>query len=130
VLVIDSPTNKLSTAATLLEPFHLSQKPLPNQAGTLSGPSGWPSVPVDAASEVAGGRALFQWNEKTVGAVVRHGKGTVVALGFGSRFADTQMGVTGDVEPDAALRKVFELQFTLLRAIIEGKLEGAVSAAQ
>jgi len=130
VLVLDSPTNQLSTAAMLLEPFQLSQTLLPNQAGTLSGPSGWPAVPVDGANEVAGGRALFRLNEKPVGAVARHGKGTVVALGFGSRFADTQMGVTGDVEPDAELRKVFDLQFALVRAIIQDKLEAVAVAAR
>jgi hypothetical protein len=123
VLVVDSPTNKLSTAAALLEPFQLSQKPLPGQTGALSGPSGWPAVPVDAANEVTGGRALFHLGGKPIGAVAGRGQGTVVALGFGSRFSDAQMGVTGDVVPDDNLRKVFDLQFALLRAIIQGKFE-------
>ena len=130
ILVLDSPTNTSSTAAMLLEPFHLLPKPLPNQAGTLSGPSGWPTVPVDAVHEIVGGQALFHLNGKPVGSVARHGKGTVVALGFGSRFTDPQMGVTGDVEPDAQLRKVFDLQFTLVRAIIDDKLEAVTSAAK
>lgn len=53
-----------------------------------------------------------------VAAKVRHGKGTVTVIGFGSRFADTYMGVTGDVIPDDELRKVFDLQFTIFKAIV------------
>jgi hypothetical protein len=123
VLVIDSPTNTLSTAAALLAPFGLSQKPLLGQGGTLSGPAGWPAVPVDGANEITGGRALFRLNDKPVGAVARHGQGAVVAIGFGSRFSDAQMGVTGDVVPEENLRKVFDLQFALLRAILRKQIE-------
>lgn len=122
VLVLDSPTNELSTAASLLEPFGLSQKPLPEQGGSLTGPSSWPAVPIDAAHEIIEGRPAFHLGGKPVGAIARHGRGTVVALGFGSRFSDAQMGVTGDVVPDENLRKVFDLQFAVVRAIIQDKL--------
>ena len=47
-----------------------------------------------------------------------------MALGFGSRFADSNMGTTGDVVPNPELRQVFDLQFALLRAIIEDRLPG------
>ena len=50
-----------------------------------------------------------------------HGKGSLTVIGFGSRFADADMGVTGDVVPDAELHKVFDLQFALLRYIIYRK---------
>ena len=53
-----------------------------------------------------------------------------MALSFGSRFSDPFMGVTGDVEPDAELRKVFDLQFALLRALIENKLEAVAAPAK
>ncbi|HUU18329.1 MAG TPA: hypothetical protein VMW72_14360 [Sedimentisphaerales bacterium] len=55
-----------------------------------------------------------------VAARVRHGKGTVTVIGFGSRFADAYMGVTGDVVPDDQLRKVFDLQFMILKDIVSG----------
>jgi hypothetical protein len=55
-----------------------------------------------------------------VAARVRHGKGTVTVVGFGSRFADAYMGITGDVVPDDGLRKVFDLQFAILKAIVSG----------
>jgi hypothetical protein len=130
LLILDSPQNQKSTAAALLEPFHLTQKPLPGQGGTISGPTNWPSVTADSANEIIGGQRLFQLDGRPVGAVAHHGKGTVVALGFGSRFSDAQMGITGDVEPDANLRKVFNLQFALVRAIIEDKLETTAAGAK
>jgi hypothetical protein len=52
-----------------------------------------------------------------------------VAIGFGSRFADPSMGVTGDIVPDAELRKVFDLRFALLRAIIQDQLPAAAPAS-
>jgi hypothetical protein len=39
------------------------------------------------------------------------------------------MGVTGDVEPDANLRQVFDLEFALMRAILENKLEAAAASS-
>jgi hypothetical protein len=35
------------------------------------------------------------------------------------------MGVTGDAVPDAAMRQVYEFEFTLLQAIIEDRLPTA-----
>ena len=59
------------------------------------------------------------------------GEGTVTAVGFGARFADLKMGVIGDVIPDAALRNVYELEFRLIRALVDdmeqseaGRLDG------
>ncbi|HEU0009681.1 MAG TPA: DUF4350 domain-containing protein [Verrucomicrobiae bacterium] len=125
LLILDSPMNEQSTAAALLELFQLSRRPLPAQKGMLSNTAGWPAVPVDAAHEIVGGQALFYLDGKPVGAIARRGKGAVVALGFGSRFADPSMGVTGDVVPDTELRKVFDLDFVLLRAIIQDQLPAA-----
>ena len=45
-------------------------------------------------------------------------------LGFGSRFSDTNMGVTGDIVPKDDMRAVYEVQFSLLRAIMERRLPG------
>jgi hypothetical protein len=53
----------------------------------------------------------------------------VVALGFGSRFSDAQMGVTGDVVPDAELRQVFDLQFALVRSLMQDRLGTSVTTA-
>ncbi|MFW6108266.1 MAG: hypothetical protein ACOC8D_00485 [bacterium] len=121
-LVLDGPGNERSKANSLLWPFGLSLDHGRRGKGALAVPEGWPSVPVESAAAVEGGTALARVGGVPVAATARHGEGTVTAVGFGSRFADSNMGVTGDVEPGPDLRKVFDLQFTLLRAIVEGKL--------
>jgi len=122
VLVLDSPENAKSTANSLLWPFGLARKAQTNVKGALKAPEGWPSAPIDAAWEVTGGQPLMHVAGKTVAATVRHGKGTVTLIGFGSRFADNKMGVTGDIVPDASMRAVYDLQFKLLRAIVSDTL--------
>jgi hypothetical protein len=122
LLVLDSRKNAKSTANSLLWPFGLSVKHETNLAGVIAGPAGWPAIKVDSVCEVGGGQPLARLQEKPVAARVRHGKGVATVIGFSSRFSDYSMGVTGDTLPDAAMREVYEFEFNLLRAIIEGKL--------
>jgi hypothetical protein len=93
-------------------------------AGQVAPPAGWPAVKVDAACEVSGGQPLVHLRDKPVAAWARYGEGTVAVIGFSARFCDQQMGVTGDVVPDAPLRQVYDFEFLLLRAIIQGALPG------
>lgn len=120
VLVLDSAENPRSTAAALLAPFGLRLQAHPQPDGVLTNLAGLPAIPVQAARQVEGGTAFSHLHGRPVAAVVRHGRGTVTVLGLGARFTDARMGVTGDVEPDAALRQVYDYQFTLLRRLIEG----------
>jgi hypothetical protein len=120
VLILDSPLNTQSTANMLLYPFDLSVEHATELKGAMTVPEGWPVVPVDSACEVKGGTPLIRIAGTPVAATVKHGRGTVTVIGFGSRFADRQMGVTGDVIPDAPLRDVFELEFSLLRSLLPG----------
>jgi len=122
VLVLDSPDNAKSTANSLLWPFGLEVDRRRQAKGALAVPEGWPSVPVETAAAVKGGKPVAHVGQTPVAATVRHGRGTVTAVGFGSRFTDPRMGVTGDVEPRPGLRRVFDLQFTLLRALVDGTL--------
>jgi len=120
VLILDSPTNVESTANSLLYPFGLTVKPGPNLSGPLKAPENWPVIRIDSTCDINGGETLASVTNIPVAARVRHGKGTVTVIGFGSRFADAYMGVTGDVVPDDGLRKVFDLQFAILKAIVSG----------
>lgn len=70
---------------------------------------------------VAGGRPFAWIDGRCVGASAEHGRGRVIVVGFGSRFTDAQMGVSGDVVLDAELRRVFDLQFALLCELAEGQ---------
>jgi hypothetical protein len=125
VLVIDSPENKDSKANALLAPFGLSLEPAATDKGPLAVPEGWPDgIRADPSLTVAGGEPLVKQNGKSVCATAKCGKGTVAAVGFGSRFADLNMGVIGDAVPDANLRKVFELEFLLLKHLVGDKPAG------
>ncbi len=114
VLVLDSPENTRSTANAILHPFGLSMGETTQPKGILSVPDGWPTTTVDSAREVRGGTPFIRLGDVPVATMLRHGQGIVMVIGFGSRFSDTRMGVTGDVIPDAELRAVFNLEFRLL----------------
>jgi hypothetical protein len=120
VLVLDSAENTNSTAGALLKPFGLGLAPHPQPDGTVAPVAGLPAIPVQAALQTEGGTAFAHLNGRPVATTLRRGRGTVTVLGLGARFVDVRMGVTGDVEPDAALRQVYDFQFGLLRRLIEG----------
>ena len=120
VLVIDSPENKDSTANSLLYPFNVRVNHQTNEAGDLSAKSDWPTAHVAAACEIEEGIPLITLNGKTVAARVRLGSGSVTVIGFGSRFGDANMGVTGDTIPDDDLTKTYGLEYALMRWIVEG----------
>ncbi|HOW70771.1 MAG TPA: hypothetical protein PKY77_09230 [Phycisphaerae bacterium] len=123
LLIIDSPKNTNSTANRLLGPYKMEVVHADVGRGTLVTPKGWPTeVAVQSAAAVAGGDPFVTLHGRPVAARVSYGRGTVTVVGFGSRFSDAQMGVTGDVVPSAELRRVFDLEFVLLRSIIEADL--------
>ncbi|HNS22071.1 MAG TPA: hypothetical protein PKH24_16320 [Sedimentisphaerales bacterium] len=124
VLVLDSPENAKSTANSLLHSFGLSLGQTAQAQGTLSVPSGWPTTTVDSALEVRGGTPFIQLGGVPVAAAARRGQGMVTAIGFGSRFSDTRMGVTGDVVPNQQLRAGYDLQFRLLEFIRSSSAPG------
>ena len=123
VLILDSPENAKSSANSLLWPFGLEVDRDRTVKGDLTVPEGWPSVPVQTAYAIKGGTPIARLGDVPVAAALRRGKGTVTVVGFGARFSDVRMGVTGDVEPGPDLRKVFDLQFALLRAIVQNTLD-------
>ena len=122
LLVLDSPSNAGSTANSLIHPFGIEVMRRTNYSGTAIMPEGWPAIPIKNACAIKGGEPLAMLGANAAAASTRYGKGTVTVIGFGTRFNDDQMGVTGDVVPDAKLRKVFDVQFSLLRAIAEDRI--------
>ena len=111
-----------STANVLLKPFGMSvTKPL-GVEGTLDVPAGWPAVPVSTACAVNGGRPLVRLKGHAVAATKTVGKGSVTVIGFGQRFSDPKLGMVGEVVPTKEERRVYELEFKLIPAIIERTL--------
>jgi hypothetical protein len=133
-----------STANDLLKPFGLRVQHDKAVIGPLTNFEGWPTLPVFPRSDatlprsavVAGGQPFAWVNGQPVGATVSYGNqgGTVTVVGYGWRFGDAQMGMTGDFDPNEEeiearveaktledLRNVYEWEYGMLRAIIEGK---------
>ncbi|MBN2450601.1 MAG: hypothetical protein JXR77_09440 [Lentisphaeria bacterium] len=132
LLVVDSSRNTRSTATDLLKPFGIEVDHSVVHNGDLENSAGWDTVPIKDAVGVTGGTP-FAWigtdaRRTAVGCRTTHGAGSVTVVGFGYRFCDQQMGVTGDVVPNEALSKVHAVEFGLFRALVEGKPLGHPSA--
>jgi hypothetical protein len=118
------------TSNQILEPYGITvdhASVVGGPAAKLASSEGWPSVPIQAAVVVRGGRPFAWVDGKPVGASISVGNrgGSVTVIGYGARFREDQMGGIGDVEPDKSsdktLTHVFEWQYALFRAIVGGK---------
>jgi hypothetical protein len=120
VLVIDTPENGKSTANGVLKPFGMELlKPYTPIEGEAVSDIGLPTIPVGPSLEAAGGsEVIARVGGRAVAARSQYGKGSVTALGFGAKFNDSNYGVTGDIVPDEALRKVYDVQYGILRHIL------------
>jgi hypothetical protein len=121
LLVIDAPENSASTADELLRPFGLSI--LRGQAwqGTLTMKDDWPAIRVDRAWEVAGGRPVASLGTRPIAAAAEHGKGLVMAVGFGAAWNDAGMGNDWMEKPDAEMLRRYQALYALLQLLVEGK---------
>ena len=108
-----------ATTNELLEPFAMSVDRATVLEGTLQCGQGLKGVATTAAIQVGGGKPFAWIDGHPVGASRNFGQGSVVVIGYGDRFCDQQMGITGDAEPDAELRSVYEWEFALVRAIVQ-----------
>ena len=141
LLVLDSPENTASTANSLLWPFGLSVRheppgpEKPEEPRQLMLTDDWPGIHVGRACKVTGGQPIAHWGTTPVGAVARHEKGTVMALGFGSVFNDAGLGHAWSVQPDANMLFTsdtyvrYNVQFALLRALMTWHAHAGVGMA-
>ncbi|MBN2492785.1 MAG: hypothetical protein JXQ29_18195 [Planctomycetes bacterium] len=125
LLVLDAPENEESTASTLLAPFRLALETARGvrgeapRAGPVEGPPGWPAITVQSTRLVRGGRPFARVGGEPAAAVLRHGRGTVAVVGFGSRFADRNLGATDNTIPEEPTLRVFGFAYALLRALVD-----------
>ena len=124
LLVIDSPENTASTANSLLWPFGLSM--VLDQAWrgklTMAKQKDWPAVQIERAREIAGGRPIARIGQLPVAAEApreKTGKGSVMAVGFGSLFNDANMGDTWMTDPNEEMLDRFDVPFALVRSLVE-----------
>ena len=97
----------------------LSPPPAPGSALALA--DSWPGVAVDRAWEVAGGQPIAWLGRRPVAAVVRRGKGLVMAMGFGSSWNDAALGNDWSAMPDGATLVRYDALFAMLRLLVEDK---------
>jgi hypothetical protein len=121
LLVIDSPENTGSKANSLLNLFGLSIRYDRTLQGKLTGTALWPAVDIAGAFQVTGGQALVKLENIPIAAATKFKKGSVIAIGFGSLWNDTQMGGHWMLEPDATVKGRYDLLFALLRSWLEDK---------
>jgi hypothetical protein len=121
LLVFDSPDYGYSTANELLDPFNIVFNEEQTISGTLTMADRWPGIQSGKAEVVWGGEIIARIDGRPVAAVKQAGKGTVMAIGFGSLFNDLNMGGTWAVEPDSNVKRRYNVLFSLLRSLIEGK---------
>jgi hypothetical protein len=131
LLVFDSPENDKSTANSLLLPFGLSIERKQSISGTLTLIDSWPGIEISSANEVVGGQTVGKLNDRPVAAVAKHGKGTVLAIGFSSLFIDKLMGGEEQwmVVPDTPMLLRYETLYALVHLLVEDKPIVPVQAA-
>jgi len=86
--------------------------------GELSLLQGWPDIELDGACEITGGEPLFWVGDTPVAARATHGKGSVMAVGFGSLWNDGNMGEHWMLEPDPETALRFDVLFSVVRALL------------
>ncbi len=129
LLVLDSPDVQGSTVNSLLWPFGMSSSAAgaeQNAGGlTWADGRGIPPMPLLASCRIDGGQPLARIGETPVAAQVRHGRGLVTAVGFGSLFNDTAMGTHWLPPPEQETLQRYEILYGLLRASLPDKLHPA-----
>ncbi|MBN1852465.1 MAG: hypothetical protein JW829_07060 [Pirellulales bacterium] len=83
---------------------------------SANGLSSLPELPLQRSCEITGGEPLATWENIPVAARAQRGKGTVVAIGFGSLFCDEAMGTHWLPEPEPEILERYEVLYAILRA--------------
>ncbi len=133
ILVVDTPPTQdrqRSTANSLLKPFGMELKtPYTPITGDITSTLGLPTVVPTPTYELTGADEILATCKTQPVAGTRHfGKGSVTAIGFGSRFSDTNMGITGDVNPDPNLLKLYDVEYGILRHLMDKPVHAPTTA--
>ncbi len=126
VLVFDAIDLEGTTANSILWPFGLSSNHSveAHEEGKLKLKDSDLELPLQASCEITGGEPLAWLADPAnpdsppmpVAAQVRHGKGTITAIGLGLEFKDASMNFEWLPEPDEDMLNRYEVLYALLRA--------------
>jgi hypothetical protein len=123
LLVLESTLDPHSTANELTAPFGLQFGERAQGSQVIEAGTGSRICTVTSGRKVSGGTALLRTErDEPILAWTRVGEGQLIAAGLAERFVNTAMGVSDRQVPDLAQRAVFELQFALMRGLVENDL--------
>jgi len=125
ILLMDSPLNEQSTANELLVPLGMNIKrdkeitlPVPYHLSWMTRHGQSSAFPIE------GGNGLLQSVEGLpIISTATMGKGMIAIMTFSQLFTNPPMGGSYRIEPNQQQRQIYELQFDILRGLIEGDLE-------
>jgi hypothetical protein len=131
VLVVDSMEIEGSTANSLLAPFGLASSHDTEHVaeGVLKWSPETAEVALETSCAITGGQTLVRLEKMPVAARVRHGQGSITAIGFGALFNDASMGTHWLPEPEPETLERYDLLYAILRAALPGSTSTEISAA-
>lgn len=121
LLVLTEPQGQSTTLANqALAPFGLEVEARRATTGAVHNAAGEALGELQVSGLVRGGEPLLTLaGQAPLVALVHHGEGLVAAVAFAQPFSDGQMGSTS-VIPTAHQRFLFEIEFWLLRGLVDG----------
>jgi hypothetical protein len=125
LLLMDSVTNKSSTANELLA--SLGMKIQREKRVTL--PSSYSTSYMSRMSQniafaIEGGEGLLHSTDgNPILSTAKIGKGMIAVMTFSQLFTNPPMGGSYRVDPNQQMRGIYDLEFNLLRGLVEGNLE-------
>jgi hypothetical protein len=125
LLMLDGPSNDTSSSNELLRAFGMRfESGSPTRTSFVANARGDTLATVVrkiSCWPIAGGTARYTAEDGAViGAGTTLGKGTVFAAGFARLFADVYMGKEQSVYPDESQLAYYNLEFNLVRGMLEG----------
>jgi len=131
VLVAESSRAASNSADSLLARFGIrpDRAKVADDASAYE-PTSQVSWTLGKVFHLEGGDPLLYTEEAySVATLVERGHGLFLAISFSDAFADANMGFTEGVIPDAKLLHHYQLQFALLKGLVEGTLREALREA-
>ena len=125
VLLLDSVTNGNSTANELLALFGMEIKRERKVALPSTYSTSWMSrLAQNSGLAIEGGEGLLHSTDGIpILSTVKIGKGTIAVMTFSQLFTNPPMGGSYRVEPNQQMRKIYDLEFNLLKGLIQENLE-------
>jgi len=129
LLLMDGIINKSSTANQLLAYFGMKIKREKMFTLPPSYSTSWMSrFRENKAFTIEGGEELLHSEEgEAILSTKKIGKGMILVMTFSQLFTNPNMGGSYRVEPDQQLREIFNLEFNILRGMVEGNLKSYFS---